>query len=76
MHADASEAIYHEKMEKAEFHGKYETLFDMFEGMDKDLWTVLLEKTDGEAYDKINSVIQGDGLWAFVKVAHVVFSNY
>ena len=26
------------------------------------------EKTDGEAYNKIKSVIQGDGLWAFVKL--------
>ena len=35
---------------------------------------MLLEKTDGEAYDKVNSVIHGDGLWAFVKL-HAWFSR-
>ena len=67
-HADAIEATYNEKMEKEEFQGTYEQLVDIFEEMDRDLWTILLEKTDSEAYDKISSVIQGDGLWAFVKL--------
>ena len=73
-HADAIESIYNDKMESKEFQGSYEQLVDLFSEMDRDLWTILLEKTDGEAYDKVNSVIQGDGLWAFVKL-HTWFSR-
>ena len=73
-HAEAIEAIYHKKMEQREFQAKYENLFDLFEEMDRELFTVLLEKTEGEAFDKVNSVIHGDGLWAFVKL-HAWFSR-
>ena len=73
-HADAIEAIYHKKMEEKEFQSRYENLFDLFEEMDRELFTILLEKTDGEAFAKVNSVIHGDGLWAFVKL-HSWFSR-
>ena len=61
-------------MEQKEFQAKYNNLFDQFEEMDRELFTVLLEKTEGEAFDKVNSVIHGDGLWAFVKL-HAWFSK-
>ena len=73
-HADAIESIYNDKMETKKIQGSYEQLVDLFAEMDRDLWTILLEKTDGEAYDKINSVIQGDGLWACVKL-HTWFTR-
>ena len=52
-HADAIEAIYHKKMEEKEFQAKYENLVDVFEEMDRELFTILLAKTDGEAFAKV-----------------------
>ena len=43
-HADAIEAIYNDKMEKQEFESKLKQLVDIFEEMDRDVWTILLEK--------------------------------
>ena len=36
--------------------------------MSRDLQAVLSDKSSGEALDKIESVPQGEGLWAYVKV--------
>ncbi len=36
--------------------------------MNKELWAVLQAKADGEALEKVNSVEQGEGLWAFVRM--------
>ena len=40
------------------------------EEMNRDLWTILSDKPSGEALDKIKSVPQGEGLWAYMKVHH------
>ena len=59
-HVEAIEAIYNTKMETKEFRAKYENLFDLFEEMDRELFTILLDKTEGEAFDKANSVMGMD----------------
>ena len=45
---------------------------DRIRELDRDLWAILQEKTAGEAQDKINGAMHGDGLWAYIK-AHQWF---
>ena len=43
--------------------------------MDSELWCVLIEKTEGEAYDKVYATAAGDGMMAFIKM-HSRFSRF
>ena len=36
--------------------------------LSRDLWSILLSKCEGEAWMKINSVRDGEGLWAYIKL--------
>ena len=40
------------------------------EEMNRDLWAILSDEASGEALDKIKSIPQGEGPWAYVKVHH------
>ena len=61
-------------MEKNEFKHKFEGIEGKLEELNSNLWCVLIEKTEGEAYDKINTTIAGEGMMAFVKM-HNWFSR-
>ena len=37
---------------------------EMFEDASKDVWKVLIDKAEAEAYDKIKTIAQGEGLKA------------
>ena len=75
--ANTQEAIvtlYNAKLEKNEFKRKFDTIDGKLEELDSELWSVLVEKTEGEAYDKVQAVEEGDGMMAFVKM-HNWFSR-
>ena len=36
--------------------------------MNRDMWAILQEKTEGTTYDKVNLVMPGEGLYAYVKM--------
>ena len=43
---------------------------DSIRDLDKDLWSTLTVKADGEALSKLKSVNQGEGLWAYIRIHH------
>ena len=47
---------------------KYEGMRENMTELNRDLWSILLDKCEGEAWMKINSVRDGEGLWAYVKL--------
>ena len=48
--------------------GKYEGMRENLIELNRDLWSILLDKCEGEAWMKINSVRDGEGLWAYIKL--------
>jgi len=47
---------------------KFDGMKENMEELNRDLWSILLDKCEGEAWMKINSVRDGEGLWAYVKL--------
>ena len=45
-----------------------------WEDMNSDLWAILVDKTKGDAWNKLNSVGDGEGLWGFIRI-HQWFSK-
>ena len=43
---------------------------DSIRDLDRDLWSILTAKADGEALSKLKSVNQGEGLWAYIRIHH------
>ena len=44
---------------------KYE---DLLLTLDRDLWVALVDKSEGEAYDRVKGAGQGEGLWAYLRL--------
>ena len=48
---------------------KYSGISDeAFEGMNRDLWAVLIEKCENEAMQKVSSTLHGEGMKAYVRL--------
>ena len=43
---------------------------DSIKDLDRDLWSILTAKADGEALSKLKSVNQGEGVWAYIRIHH------
>ena len=61
-------------MAKNEFKRKFDTIDGKLEALDSELSSVLIEKTEGETYDKVHATEAGDGMMAFIKM-HNWFSR-
>ena len=46
---------------------KFDGMKENMVELNRDLWSILLDKCEGEAWMKINSVRDGEGLWAYIK---------
>ena len=60
------ESIYHVYVEKHQWkHPHFEPHFAKY---NRDVWAVLVAKSEGEAWEKSSGVCQGEGLWAYVRM--------
>ena len=55
--------IYREQYEE-----KWPDLQEAFEQTNRDVWSILNAKAEGEALTKLKSVQQGEGLWAMIRM--------
>ena len=46
----------------------YDGMAENMTELNRDLWSILLDKCEGEAWMKINSVRDGEGSWAYIKL--------
>ena len=47
---------------------KYERLAENIVELNRDLWSILLDKCQGEPWMKISSIRNGEGLWAYIEL--------
>ena len=47
---------------------------DELEELDRDMWSILMAKTTGEAEEKLEGCAQGDGLWGYLRI-HLWFTK-
>ena len=51
-----------------------EEISDELEELDRDMWSILMAKTTGEAEEKLEGCAQGDGLWGYLRI-HLWFTK-
>ena len=55
--------IYH-----AKFSVNHPNLASELDALNRDLWAILVAKTENEALEKISGVPQGEGAWAYIRM--------
>ena len=59
----------HEKQEELDtYEARFDDMDESMELLNRELWIILIQKTEKEAYKKVSSVTTGEGLFVFVRL--------
>ena len=72
--APKMEAIYGIWKDYIGLHKDNKVTKEEMEEFNKDLWALMVDKAEGEAWNKVGSVGEGEGMWAYIRV-HQWFSK-
>ena len=62
------------KIVKDAYGGNEQEMDGVFEELNRDLWSILSAKAEGEAEEKLEGGQQGEGLWAYLRI-HLWFTR-
>ena len=60
--------LHHKQADVSKCEQRFHDMDGLLEQLNRELWIVLVQKTEKEAYEKANSAEAGEGLFAFVRI--------
>ena len=59
---------------KSKYGGNEQDIKPLFEELNRNLWSILSAKAEGEAEEKMEGCQQGEGMWAYLRI-HLWFTR-